>query len=140
MDKSQEISYIGHNDSISNVRGNVVPSHDGVGIKMFGTIISGDHPIEIEMSKDEQSFQFHSNLQYWNNSTAYFSSNNYDNSYFRAIVNMGEDAVPYIKQELEKGPSSLVHALDLIYPGRVKFKGFVSLKRACDVWLGVLNR
>ena len=111
-----------------------------VEIELSGTLVSSSGSRPIELSDPERAFEFHSNLQYWNNTAGFLSVNNYDNSYFRAIVNMGEAAVPYIKKELEKGPTSLVYALDMIYPGRVRFNGFVSLKRACAVWLRVLSQ
>ena len=52
---------------------------------------------------------------------------------------MGVNAVPYIVEELEKGPSPLVYALDMIFPGVMKYEGFVSLKEACDKWLSILR-
>lgn len=83
---------------------------------------------------------FSQNYKYWNQETGFLSTNNFDNSYFQEIVNMGTEAVPYILAELEKGPSPLVHALDLIFPGVIEYKGFVSLKEACDKWLSILQK
>ena len=83
--------------------------------------------------------KFFQNLKYWNNGTGLMSTNNLDNSYFKEIVNMGTDAVPFIVGELKKGPTPLVHALDLMFPGVVEYKGFVSLKEACEKWLSILS-
>lgn len=82
---------------------------------------------------------FFQNLKYWNKETCFVSTNNFDNSYFLEIVNMGVEAVPYIIEELKKGPTPLVHALDKIFPNVVKYEGFVSLKDACDKWLSILQ-
>ncbi len=82
---------------------------------------------------------FIQNFKYWNQETELLSTNNLDNSYFKEIVNMGIDAVPFIVDELKKGPTQLVHALDLIFPDVVKYEGFVSLKDACDKWLSILQ-
>lgn len=125
-------------DSVSKAETGSVQGK-GVSI-MMNAYFTSKEPQKLNLEDNEKEFSFQSNLQYWNNSTRFLSANNYDNSYFNAIVDMGENAVPFIKQELQKGPTSLVHALDLIFPGRVVFKGYVSLKRACEVWLGVLSR
>jgi len=137
MSETKSIFYISQKDSVPTLAS---VKNTGVEVQMVGTIQKADSSINIDLSNNEKSFCFHSNLKYWNEATMFMSSNNYDNSYFKAIVDMGEDAVPFIKEELQKKPSSLVHALDLIYPGRIKFNGYVSLKKACDVWLQVLSR
>lgn len=87
----------------------------------------------------DNAANFAQNFKYWNDETSFLSANNYDNSHFREIVDMGIDAVPFIVEELKKGPTQLVHALDLIFPGVIKYNGFVSLKDACDKWLSILQ-
>lgn len=87
----------------------------------------------------DKAATFFQNLKYWNQETGFLSTNNLDNAYFQEIVNMGEDAVPFIVAELKKGPSLLVHALDMIFPGVVEYEGFVSLKDACNKWLSILQ-
>lgn len=103
-----------------------------------GLTKDGDsHPID---TKDiDNAAIFIQNFRYWNQETEFLSTNNLDNSYFKEIVNMGIDAVPFIVDELKKGPTQLVHALDLIFPNVVKYEGFVSLKDACDKWLSILQ-
>lgn len=138
MRKSNIVYYINQEDSVQQ---NVVPTIDanGVETQVVVTLQQNDNLIDVDVENSEKAFSFYSNLKYWNQSTSFMSTDNYKNDYFKAIVSMGEDAVPFIKKELTKKPSSLVHALDLIYPERVKFNGFVSLERACDVWLRVLK-
>lgn len=94
---------------------------------------------KIDSDGSDKAATFSQNLKYWNKETCFLSTNNFDNSYFKEIVNMGSDAVPFIVEELEKGPSPLVHALDMIFPNVVKYEGFVSLKEACDTWLSILK-
>lgn len=78
-------------------------------------------------------------LSGWNRETAYLSVGNFNNRYFDEIVEMKEDAVPYIYEELKKGPTLLVHALDRIYPDKVQCEGYVPLTTVCNVWLNILS-
>ena len=86
------------------------------------------------------SSMFQANLSNWNHETAFMSVGNFDNKYFDEIVKMREDAVPYIYEELKKGPTLLVHALDRIYPGTVKCDGYVPLATICNIWLNILSK
>ena len=104
------------------------------------TIDNNDDTERISTSESERRLVFNQNLAYWNKETNILSINNFDNGYFKSIVEMGRDAVPLIYEELGKGPTPLVHALDLIYPGVVEYNGFVSLKDACDTWISILKK
>ena len=95
---------------------------------------------KIDMHKTEQNAIFAQNFKYWNQETAFLSTNNVDNPYFQGIVNMGVDAVPFILDELKKGPTTLVYALDKIFPGVMKYEGFVSLNDACKKWIEILEQ
>lgn len=95
--------------------------------------------ISFDTGETDNAVTFYQNYKYWNQQTQFLSTNNLDNSYFRGIVDMGIDAVPYILKELEKGPTQLVHALDLIFPGVMMYEGYVTLKDACDKWLSILK-
>jgi hypothetical protein len=94
---------------------------------------------KIDWDETDKSATFTQNFKYWNKETGLLSTNNLDNAYFRQIVDMGVDAVPYIVKELKKGPTPLVHALDMIFPNVVEYNGFVSLKDACDKWISILQ-
>lgn len=94
----------------------------------------------IDTKDVDHSVVFAKNFEYWNKETQFMSVNNLDNSYFKGIVNMGVDAVPYILAEIKIKPSQLVHALDLIFPGVMKYEGYVSLKTVCEKWISILNR
>lgn len=94
---------------------------------------------KIDLDEIDNYATFLQNFKYWNQETGFLSTNNLDNAYFKQIVDMGVAAVPYILKELQKGPTPLVHALDMIFPDVVKYEGFVSLKDACDKWLSILQ-
>lgn len=94
----------------------------------------------IDMGETDKNATFAQNYKYWNQETIFLSTNNVDNSYFQSIVNMGVDAVPFILEELEKGPTPLVYALDKIFPGVMKYEGFVSLQEACERWMEILKQ
>lgn len=107
----------------------------------FGVSVSSDVKCnQIDMQKSENLNNFKLNNLMWNEEKQFDSYNNYDSGYFDEIVKMGNDAVPYILAELEKGPSPIVHALDFIFPGKVKYNGFVPLKVACETWISIIKK
>lgn len=87
----------------------------------------------------ENRLLFEQNFKYWNFETNALSANNFDNSSFDAIVKMGLDAVPFIKEILDKGPHPIVHALDLIMPDVFEYRGYISLEENCKQWLQLLQ-
>ena len=93
-----------------------------------------------QLSQNESGARFEEKLSAWNRETAYLSVGNFNNPNFDDIINMKEEAVPYIYEELKKGPTLLVHALDKIYPGKVTFEGYVPLSTICNVWLNILSK
>ena len=95
---------------------------------------------DVRKEMETTGAQFAANYSAWNRETAFLSVGNFNNRYFDEIVNMKEDAVPYIYEELKKGPTLLVHALDKIYPGKVSFDGYVPLATVCNVWLNILSK
>lgn len=94
----------------------------------------------MEASRTSTSSQFQTNLTNWNRETAHLSVGYFNNHYFEEIVKMREEAVPFIYEELKKGPTLLVHALDEIYPNTVKYDGYVPLTTICNVWLNILSK
>lgn len=79
------------------------------------------------------------NYEYWNRESKFLSTDNYNNSDFRKIVAMGEDAVPGILEIINDHPDPIVHALDLIYPDIMKYEGYVSLEDVCRTWIITLT-
>lgn len=104
------------------------------------TLNADDNTEYIDTQEADRHLVFSQNLAYWNKETNVLSVNNFDNGYFKSIVEMGKEAVPMIYEELKKGPTPLVHALDLIFPGVVEYNGFVSLKESCDTWISILKK
>ncbi len=98
-----------------------------------------DAPHTINVRGAQIESEFLSNLWAWNRDTEIRSVNNYDSSYFDAIVKMKEEAIPLIYRELLKGPTPLVHALDQIYEGEVEYHGYLPLEFVCMIWLEILK-
>lgn len=111
-----------------------------VGVSIFASCVSpGAAATPCDTEGSERQYAFESNLMSWLETTEHMSVNNFDNEYFHAIVEMGEEAVPFILERIKERPTQLVHALDLIYPGRVKYHGAVSLRKACEEWMRLLS-
>lgn len=94
----------------------------------------------IDSRKIQEECEFTSNLNGWQRDSTFRSVNNFESDYFDAIVEMKEEAVPYIFRELLKGPTPLVHALDRIYEGEMKYEGYLPLDFVCKVWLEILKK
>lgn len=113
---------------------------DDTSVSLRASVVSGNDVEKVELRETMTACDFDMDLKYWERETAMMSVNNFDNSHFDSIVKMGEDAVPFIYQKLQKGPTQLVHALELIYPEKVVYKGFVTLNQARRIWLKILKK
>ena len=98
---------------------------------------NGITPIDTKQLDNEVLFC--QNYKYWNEQVSCLSVNNFENSYFERIVEMGKDAVPFILSEMKKEPTPLVYALDRIFPDTIEYQGFVSLEEACSTWISILE-
>lgn len=99
----------------------------------------GDNNHTVDTTETEIKTSFLQNLKYWNLQNRFQHSNDFRSSYYRNIVNMGVEAVPYIVEELKKRPSFLVHALDEILPGVVEYSdGYIPVEQACEQWISIL--
>lgn len=119
------------------------PSFNPLGdtsVSLRASVISGDEVEKVDLEDTISACDFDMDLKYWERETSMMSVNNFDNTHFDSIVKMGEDAVPYILTKLEEGPTPLVHALELIYPDKIPYKGFVSLNQARRLWLRILRK
>lgn len=107
-------------------------------ISMQATLADGAE--QIDTLESEKRASFAQNLRYWNDATQFMAANDFKNSYFRRIVNMGYAAVPMILEEISKRPSFLFHALDEILPGIVEYKeGYIPVEKACATWISILS-
>lgn len=93
-----------------------------------------------DVSNVATNSEFYINYDNWKQETFAMSVNNFDNIYFRFIVNKGKDYLPFIYKDLKNGDTSLIHAIELICPNDVPYKGFVSLKVARKLWLKTLKK
>lgn len=101
---------------------------------------TGKKAEELDMTASSAFSTFKSNFESWNAVNLLHASSNIDNVYFKQIVKMGKEAVPFIYEELKKGPTDLVYALDEIFERPIKYNGFVPLKKSCEIWLSILQR
>lgn len=80
---------------------------------------------------------FYDYLEKWEQNTMFYSMSsqiiNEDN--FKKIVSMGEKVVPFIIEELKKGPSLLVWALNSIYNERISDDPNTTIEKACKLWV-----
>ncbi|MDD5839994.1 MAG: hypothetical protein PUC94_08160 [Bacteroidales bacterium] len=112
------------------------PAEKGFSIDLS---ISRDSTV-LDVSRKELNIQeVRTNYDYWNRVSNIKSSNNFDNADFRKIVEMGEDAVPGILEIIKDHPDPIVHALDLIYPEYMTYKGYVPLEDVCNTWIITLT-
>lgn len=58
---------------------------------------------------------------------------------FQAIVKMGEKAAPFILLEIQKKPSLLVWALNLIYSQKITNNPDITIEEACKLWIKTLK-
>lgn len=75
----------------------------------------------------------------WKEETMFLSTGIFDNQHYKNIVNMGVEAVPFIKEILDKEDDWIVGALDEIYPNLITYEGYNSLSDVCQMWRVVLN-
>lgn len=100
----------------------------------------GKQAQEVDTSDADAFATFMGNFETWNAQNALSSASNFDNVYFKGIVNMGKRAVPFIYEELKKGPTDLVYALDAIFGYPIKYEGFMPLEKSCEIWLSILQK
>jgi hypothetical protein len=85
-------------------------------------------------------FDFH--LMNWKEKTMFFSSTKsiIEDDDFKAIVAMGVSAVPYILNEIENTPSTLVWALNFIFEKKITDNQNTTITEACKLWVKELKR
>lgn len=85
---------------------------------------------------------FNTYFHAWKEQTYFFSSvqDIIEQKDFKAIVAMGRKAVPFILDELEREPSNLVWALNLIYERKITNNPNVTISQACKLWINALKK
>lgn len=84
---------------------------------------------------------FYEHLSNWQSKTRFCSSVNQiiNDQDFKSIVEMGKDAVPFIRIELERKPSLLVWALNLIYNQKITNNPDTTIEEASKQWVKKLK-
>jgi hypothetical protein len=78
--------------------------------------------------------------QWWKETCVYSDPNVFtSNSNFKAIVQMGEPAVPFIIEKIKEFPSAIVKALNKIYGIRISPTKKVTINEACRLWIKKLE-
>lgn len=85
-------------------------------------------------------FKFQLHLQNWEQKTMFLSSANaiVEDDDFKAIVAMGQQVVPLIKEEIDNKPSTLVWALNYIFGQKISQKKNLTITEACNLWTKTL--
>ncbi len=85
--------------------------------------------------KDE--LLFNQLVAQWESETIFLSSLPaiIDNPNFKAIVNMGKSATPFILDYISQKPSTLVWALNLIYNTKISDNLKLTIPEACKLWV-----
>ena len=85
---------------------------------------------------------FESYLMKWKEKTMLLSSTKsiVENEDFKSIVAMGKLAVPYIIDEIENTPSTLVWALNFIFNKKITNNPNTTIKEACKLWVKELRK
>jgi hypothetical protein len=88
-----------------------------------------------------QKFKFQNHLINWEQKTLFLSSTKsiIENADFQSIVAMGYIAVPFIIEEIERKPSTLVWALNLIYNRKITNNPNATITDACKLWVKELK-
>lgn len=113
------------------------------------TITSNNRTSEYIKSVDKndgalllKKFRFENHLINWEKRTLFLSSTKaiIENEDFQAIVAMGHSAVPYIIEEIEIKPSTLVWSLNLIYNRKITNNPNATISDACKLWVKELKK
>ena len=113
------------------------------------TITSNNRTSEYIKSVDKSDgtlffnkFRFENHLINWQKKTLFLSSTKaiVENEDFQAIVAMGQFAVPYIVEEIDNKPSTLVWALNLIYNRKITNNPTATISDACKLWVKELKK
>ena len=115
----------------------------------FLTTISNNRTSEYIKSVDKSEgtmllnkFRFENHLINWVKKTLFLSSTNaiIEDEDFQAIVVMGHSSVPFIIEEIENKPSTLVWALNLIYNRKITNNPNATISDACKLWVKELKK
>ena len=89
-----------------------------------------------------RQYIFDLHLTNWKGKTMFLSSTKsiIEDEDFKAIVAMGESAVPYIISEIANTPSTLVWALNFIFNKKITNNPDTTITEACKLWVKELKK
>jgi hypothetical protein len=81
--------------------------------------------------------KFDSLVKSWESNTLFESSVSkiISDPSFRRILNMGEKAIPFIIEEIDNNPSTLVWALNIITNSSFETSTRITVSEACKLWV-----
>ena len=78
--------------------------------------------------------KFQDELFHWECDTAFSATQDFENAHLKAIVDMGDKCIPWIHEIIDINPDPIVHALDVMCPGLMRYEGCVPLNEVCEAW------
>ena len=119
-------------DEYSGIISSITDTH------LYGFIRQSDTD-DFRMYADQ--YRFMSYLERWEEETMFESSIGriVGNRNFKAIVSMGSNAVPFILDEIDRNPSTLVWSLNYIYGKKVSNSPNLTVSEACKLWVKTLR-
>lgn len=89
-----------------------------------------------------QKFKFQNHLMNWEKKTKFLSSTKaiIEDEDFQAMVAMGTPIVPFIIQEIDRNPSTLVWTLNLIYNRKITNNPNTTITEVCKLWVKELKK
>ena len=89
-----------------------------------------------------QKLRFQTLYEKWRNDTRFYSSISdlVNHDAFKNIITMDKDAVPFIIEEINREPSTLVWALNFIFHKKISNNPDTTIPEACKLWVKELSR
>lgn len=115
---------------------------------IYSTITDASMFKTVKQADSEDFRYYNSKLKFqtlyetWQTETRYLSSiqDIVNHGAFKAIVAMDETAVPFIMEEINNNPSTLVWALNYIYHKKISNNPSITVSEACKLWVKELSR
>lgn len=81
--------------------------------------------------------KFRNHLVNWKNETKFLSDPNkiIGNKNFQSIISMDQEVIPYIIDDIENNPSTLVWAINLILGKKITDNPNTTITEACNLWV-----
>ncbi len=115
---------------------------------IFSTITDTSMNNSVKRADSENFKSINSKIRFqtlyetWRDETCFLSSiqDIVNHEAFKAIVAMDKNAVPFILEEIDNNPSTLVWALNYIYHRKISNNPKTTVAEACKLWVKELNK